>query len=68
MFLTAHGLAALTGDATLVATGKLKPGKASLLAASEQVKACASKAGLVGKWFAGAGDAATVYQMWGVRP
>lgn len=68
LFLAAHGLVTLTDDATLVVSGNLGRGKAPILRGSEQVKECVAKARMVGGWFAGGGDAATVFQMWGVRP
>ena len=53
---------------TLLATGKLGKGKAALLERSSTMKASVQKAKLVGKWFAEAGEPATVFHMWGVRP
>lgn len=68
LFLSAHGLITITDGGTLVLAGNMARGKAPLLAASADVKACVGKAKMVGTWFAEAGDAVTVYQMWGVRP
>jgi hypothetical protein len=68
LFLSAHSLITLTDEGALVPSGKMARGKAPILAASEEVKACVSKAKMVGAWFAVAGDAVTVFQMWGVRP
>lgn len=68
LFLSSFGLVSVTDDARITPAGKLGRGKAPILAASEEVKACVSKAKMVGAWFAGAGDAVTVFQMWGVRP
>lgn len=68
LFLSAHSLIAVTADAALVPSGKMARGKAPVLAASEEVKACVSKAKMVGAWFAEGGDVVTVFQMWGVRP
>ncbi|MFO0814087.1 MAG: three component ABC system middle component [Gemmatales bacterium] len=68
LFLSTHGLISITDAADIRAEGKLERGKAPILAASEEVKACVSRAKMVGAWFASAGDAVTVYQMWGVRP
>jgi hypothetical protein len=68
LFLSAHALIALTEDAALIPSGKMARGKAPILAASEEVKACVGKAKMVGAWFAEAGDVVTVFQMWGVRP
>lgn len=36
--------------------------------ATDEVKACIKKAELVGKWFAGSGDYATIMALWGVAP
>ncbi|MBX9579947.1 MAG: hypothetical protein K2X87_06525 [Gemmataceae bacterium] len=68
VFAGARGLLAFTDDGRLVAAGKLARGKAAVLALSESLKATVQKAGLVGKWFAEAGEPADVYQMWNVRP
>jgi hypothetical protein len=68
LLLSAHALINVTDDAALIPSGKMGRGKAPILAASEEVKACVGKAMMVGAWFAGAGDVATVFQMWGVRP
>jgi hypothetical protein len=68
LFLSTHGLIAITDEAALILAGSMARGKAPLLAASANVKACVGKAKMVGAWFAEAGDAVTVYQMWGVRP
>lgn len=53
---------------TLLPAGKLGKGKAALLERSHSIKASVQKTKLVGKWFAEAGEPATVYHMWGVRP
>jgi hypothetical protein len=68
LFLSTYGLVSITDEARITATGKLGRGKAPILAASEEVKTCVAKAKMVGAWFAEAGDAVTIYQMWGVRP
>ncbi len=68
LFLSAHGLITITDGGALVPAGNMARGKAPLLAASAAVKACVGKARMVGTWFAEAGDAVTVYQMWGVCP
>jgi Family of unknown function (DUF6521) len=68
LFLSAHGLITVTDEGAIVPAGAMARGKASILAASADVKTCVGKAKMVGAWFAEAGDAVTVYQMWGVRP
>ncbi len=68
LLLSTNSLIRLTDEGALVPSGKLSRGKAPILAASEEVKVCVSKAKMVGVWFAEAGDIVTVFQMWGVRP
>ena len=52
----------------MTVTGKLGRGKAALLDNSEEMKDSQTKAKFVGRWFASAGELATVFQMWGVCP
>jgi len=55
--------------------GKLRASRAwqravgrTLKATSDEVKGCASRAAFIGKWFAQAGTATTVFALIGVRP
>lgn len=68
LFLSVRGLLAVTDDAALTVAGKLGRGKASIMDASEELRICVGRSKMVGAWFAAAGDAATIFQMWGVRP
>lgn len=68
LYLAARGAVRFAEGGVVRAAGKLSRGRTALEEGSAEVKLCLQKAKLVGKWFALAGDTATVFQMWGVRP
>lgn len=68
LFLGVRGQLHVGGEGTVTVTGKLGRGKAALLDNSEEMKSSLTKAKFVGRWFASAGEPATVFQMWGVCP
>ena len=68
LFLGVRGQLHVGGEGTVTVTGKLGRGKAALLDNSEEMKDSLTKAKFVGRWFASAGEPATVFQMWGVCP
>lgn len=68
LYLAARGTVRFAEGGAVQSAGKLSRGRSALEEGSAEVKLCLQKAKLVGKWFALAGDTATVLQMWGVRP
>lgn len=56
------------GYAEDTASGKFGRGKAALTDNSAEIRESLTKAKFVGRWFASAGETATVFQMWGVCP
>jgi len=63
-----HGLIRLDGGKLLAAATWQRAVNLTLMDSSEEVKSCAKRAGFIGKWFAQAGNAATVLALIGVRP
>lgn len=68
LFAGSLGLLSFADGGLLVPAGELRRGKATVLARSQTMKVSVRKAGLVGELLAEAGEPATVFQMWGVRP
>src|SRR5205085_2738328 len=61
LFLVARGHLQVAEDGAITVTGKLGRGKAGLLEHSDEMKESLSKAKFVGRWFASAGEPATVF-------
>lgn len=68
LYLGASGHLLIADDGNISAGKKLGRGKGPLLEQSAEMGECLSKAKFVGRWFASAGEPATVFQMWGVSP
>ena len=68
LFLGVRGQLHVGDGGAVTVAGKLGRGKAALLDNSEEMKESLTKAKFVGRWFASAGEPATVFQMWGVCP
>jgi hypothetical protein len=68
LFLVARGQLQVADDGAVTVVGKLGRGKAGLLEHSEEMKESLSRAKFIGRWFATAGEPATVFQNWGVCP
>jgi hypothetical protein len=68
LFLVARGQLQVADDGAVTVLGKLGRGKAMLLEHSDEMKESLSRAKFVGRWFATAGEPATVFQNWGVCP
>jgi hypothetical protein len=68
LFLGTRGQLRVADDGCVQAEGKLGRGKAPLLRESQELGEILAAAKFVGRWFACAGEAATVFQMWGVCP
>lgn len=68
LFLAARGRMVFADDGSLTVAGKLKQGKAALVERSGDLKESLQKAKFVGRWFALAGTAASLFQAWGVCP
>ena len=68
LFLGSRGQMRVADDGEALADGKLGRGKAPLLRQSQELEEVVAAAKFVGRWFAYAGEAATVFQMWGVCP
>lgn len=68
LFLAGRGQLLVEDDGLLRAGGKLGRGKAALLDQSVEMKDIVATAKFVGRWFASAGEPATVFQMWGACP
>ena len=66
LFLGTRGHLTVADDGGLTTAGKLKAGKSGLIDQSTDLKASLQKAKFVGRWFALAGTAASVFQAWGV--
>lgn len=64
----AHGLVRLDSGRLHAAPDWQRGVNRVLRASSDEVKSCANRAAFVGKWFAQAGNAATVLALIGVRP
>jgi hypothetical protein len=65
-FLLQIGALTLTEDGRLVANDYRRKGVSSQK--SPKMKDFYSKAEVLGKWFARAGEVSTIYVMWGIRP
>ncbi len=68
LFLGAGGQLQVADDGTVTVAGKLGERKAALTESSRDIKESVTKAKFVGRWFATAGEPATVFQNWGVCP
>ena len=68
LFLGVQGQLCFEDNGAVKASGKLGRGKAELLENSDEMRDSLTKAKFVGRWFASAGEPATVFQMWGVCP
>lgn len=68
VFLGTRNHLLVADDGGLTTAGKLKPGKGPLVERSADLKVAVQKAKFVGRWFALAGTAASVFQAWGVCP
>ena len=68
LFLAERGQLLIDGDGLLSAAGRLRAGRAKPADHSAEMKHCLGKAKFAGRWFASAGEPATVFQMWGVCP
>lgn len=67
-FLGSRGHLQMADDGTITMAGKLGRGRIELLQESQETRDSLTKAKFVGRWFASAGETATVFQMWGVCP
>jgi Family of unknown function (DUF6521) len=68
LFLVSRGQIQVDDDGAVTVVGRLGPDKTGLLDNSEEMKESLSRAKFVGRWFATAGEPATVFQNWGVCP
>lgn len=68
LFLATRGHLAFADDGSLTTAGKLKQGKGALMERSGDLKEAIQRAKFIGRWFALAGTAASVFQAWGVCP
>lgn len=68
MFLGTRGQLRVADDGGVLVDGKLARGKAPLLRESQELGNTLAAATFVGRWFAHAGEPATLFQMWGVCP
>ena len=68
IFLGSLGQLRVADDGAVLAHGKLGRGKAPLLRESQELGEILAAAKFAGRWFAHAGEPATVFQMWGVCP
>lgn len=66
LFAISAGLVVLSGDARISAT-RMRLKKFPWPTDSESM-ACLRKAHFLGRWMASAGDVATIFAMWGIRP
>lgn len=68
IFLGSRGQLRVADEGAVLVDGKLGRGKAPLLRESQELGEILAAAKFVGRWFAYAGEPATVFQIWGVCP
>ena len=63
-----HGFLRFDGSLLVAAAERSKSVRQVIQKTSTEVRTCAAKAEFVGKWFANAGNATTIFALMGVRP